>query len=76
MKATLEFSLTDSQEREELNYALKGHTMWIIITETLENLRQKRKYGQLPEDQVKLIEKLETEIRELILDRKVLDLFN
>jgi len=75
VKATLEFDLSDPQGKDDLNCALGGKDLRAVILKVLENLRNKRKHAQLPRNQIKLIETLETDVRELIMDHKLTDLF-
>ncbi len=75
MKATLEFDLDDPQGKDDLNCAIGGKDLRAVILKVLENLRNKRKHTQLPRNQIKLIETLETDVRELIMDHKLTDLF-
>ena len=57
MKATLEFNLPDDQA--EHYCAIKGADMLNVLWELKAELRSMRKYGDLPEQQYEIVEKIE-----------------
>lgn len=57
MKATLEFNLPEDQA--EHYCAMKGADMLNVLWELRAELRSMRKYGDLPEQQYEIVEKIE-----------------
>jgi hypothetical protein len=57
MKATLEFNLPDDQA--EHYCAIKGADMLNVLWELKSELRSMLKYGDLPEQQYKIVEKIQ-----------------
>ena len=56
MKATLEFNLPEDQA--EHYCAIKGQDMLNVLWELKAELRSMLKYGDLPEDQYEIVEKI------------------
>ena len=57
MKATLEFNLPE--EQAEHYCAIKGADMLNVLWELKAELRSMLKYGELPEQQYKIVEKIQ-----------------
>lgn len=57
MKATLEFNLPDDQYEYEL--ANKGGAMYHVLWEIKSELRSMLKYGDLPDAQYEIVEKIQ-----------------
>ena len=57
MKATLEFNLPD--EQAEHYCAIKGADMLNVLWELKAELRSMLKYGELPEQQYEIVEKIQ-----------------
>ena len=57
MKATLEFNLPD--EQAEHYCAIKGQDMLNVLWEMRKELRSMLKYGDLPEQQYEIVEKIQ-----------------
>jgi hypothetical protein len=57
MKATLEFLLPD--EQAEHYCAIKGQDMLNVLWELKSELRSMLKYGELPEQQYEIVEKIQ-----------------
>jgi hypothetical protein len=57
MKATLEFDLPD--EQAEHYCAIKGQDMLNVLFELKSELRSMLKYGDLPEQQYEIVEKIQ-----------------
>lgn len=58
MKATLEFNLPEDQA--EHYCAIKGADMLNVLWELKAELRSMLKYGELPEQQYEIVEKIQT----------------
>jgi hypothetical protein len=57
MKATIEFNLPD--EQAEHYCAIKGSDMLNVLWELKAELRSMLKYGELPEQQYEIVEKIQ-----------------
>jgi hypothetical protein len=57
MKATIEFNLPD--EQAEHYCAIKGQDMLNVLFELKSELRSMLKYGDLPEQQYEIVEKIQ-----------------
>lgn len=57
MKATLEFNLPD--EEAEYYCAIKGQDMLNVLWELKSELRSMLKYGELPDAQYEIVEKIQ-----------------
>lgn len=64
MDANLRFNLPDDEE--ELRLALDGPNMSSALAWLDEHLRQKIKYGELPQEQQDLLESLRSDLRETL----------
>ncbi len=69
MKATLEFNLPDDQA--EHYCAIKGQDMLNVLWELKSELRSMLKYGDLPEQQYEIVEKIQDFLISSLNDNEV-----
>ena len=69
MKATLEFNLPE--EQAEHYCAIKGSDMLNVLWELKAELRSMLKYGELPEQQYEIVEKIQDFLLSSLNDNEV-----
>jgi hypothetical protein len=73
MKATLEFDL--NEEKFTFESATKGRVLVSVIQQIDTYIRNKIKYGELPQDQENLLHEIRTELWGFVNEEGLTDLF-
>lgn len=72
MTAKIEFDLSEPDDREELERALKATSLAIALWDIQQALRNEMKYNEeLTEDQYQILEKMMNKYNEILYENKV-----
>lgn len=71
MKATLEFDLTDAQQKSEFEVAVNGMSAHITLWDLDQHLRSKLKYEELSDPVHEALQAIRDKLRELCEENEV-----